>query len=281
MANPSQEKKQEIEVVASFSGKINTGNYGQESPFFSAKTLLTGTQEEADKLQKELYKICLKNYRLAEASVHTNVKAKTIQGVRFYDTEFGGKYPSVTSVISAVNPKDFNMPEDRLRAYGCRGELAHYLFEFFVKEGSWFEPKFIKNPEVQRWLAVMEQYDIKLEGDFKGFFEKYEHEWISSEVKVFNHLDQYAGRQDAKGIYEKKVTLGDLKTGQIDKKECFKQLAAYAKCEGNEDVRQLAIYPINGKTKQGFSSIITTTEINKYYELFLKDRHEFKIKYGI
>lgn len=271
MTNP------EVEVVASFSGKINTGSYNQESPFFSAKAYCT--KGDVDSLQKELYKICVKNYRMVEDAVNSRIKAKTMKDCRFYETEFGGQYPSVTSIINAIHPKEFNIPEDKLKAYGARGELAHYVLEKFIENGDWTDLR--EDPEVLRWLHIMQKFDITWDGDLEGFFNKHPHDWISSEVAVFNHLEKYAGRQDTKGVYLDLITLGDLKTGHVDTKECFKQLAAYAMCDGNEDVQQLAIYPVNGKTKQGYSKIITTTEIEKYYDLFLKDREEFKERYGI
>ena len=117
---------------------------------------------------------------------------------------------------------------------------------------------------------------------FLGYFEKHPYEVINTESKVFNKEHKYAGRSDIKGIYDVKTSVMDVKTtSAVDKESCFKQLAAYAKADGNEDVEQMVIIPLNSKTVQGFSKPVVSTEIDKYFAAFQKDRKLFKDRFGL
>ena len=55
-----------IEIVASYSGTVNTGNYNNESPFFSIKEVIEdwkGTDDEAQKWQLELAMECYDKFQ--------------------------------------------------------------------------------------------------------------------------------------------------------------------------------------------------------------------------
>ena len=98
---------------------------------------------------------------------------------------------------------------------------------------------------------------------------------------MFNDEYKYAGRQDFEAEHEGIATLCDVKTGAIDKISHFKQLAAYAKCPKNAHIKQLMLIPLTNKTQQGFSKSIVTKEIERYWELFVSDRNNFKVRFGI
>jgi hypothetical protein len=99
---------------------------------------------------------------------------------------------------------------------------------------------------------------------------------------VVNPEHRYAGRYDIKGVFDGKVSIMDIKTtASVDKESCFKQLSAYAKCPGNEDVEQMVVIPLNDKTQQGFSKPVVETNIEKYWALFKKDRDLFKRRFGL
>ncbi len=54
-----------IEIVASYSGTVNTGNYNNESPFFSIKEVIEdwqGTDEEAQERHLELAMECYEKF---------------------------------------------------------------------------------------------------------------------------------------------------------------------------------------------------------------------------
>ena len=65
----------------------------------------------------------------------------------------------------------------------------------------------------------------------------------------------------------------------FNKLKNFKQCAAYAKCM--DGIEHLMIVVFNDENKQGFSKPIITKDIDKYFELFLADRRDFKKVYGI
>jgi len=283
-----------VEVTASFTGVIPTGEYENEKPLFSLKALCTGySVEEAQELQQQLFDVCRAKFQ--EAQTRSNIRRleKIRQDLRFYPPE---QYPSVTSIIGWDD--DFYISPDQLAQYGARGSIVHTQIEDYCrqlingKEPVWHNPKDI--PECYPDLVMLKKGSLGLKYDdvnFLGFLEKYPMQFLKLEQVVKNHQDKYAGRQDGKVIPEGKEwekigvkpepTLIDYKTGSIDKRKCFKQLTAYWHCHENEDVRQAVIIPLTNKTQQGFSKPIVLNDKDKYWSLFLKDRKLFKDRFGI
>jgi len=126
--------------------------------------------------------------------------------------------------------------------------------------------------------------DLKLRWDdvnFKSFLEKHPIAPIETECLVLNNEHRYAGRVDIVGKFNDKISILDIKTGSdVDETKAFKQMAAYAMAYGKQ-IEQLVIIPLNKNTKQGFSAPKITSEINKYFELFLVDRKIFKEVFSV
>ena len=139
------------------------------------------------------------------------------------------------------------------------------------------------DPRLRDDMAVLYcgNLNINLENcSYKAWFEQYqkEIEFNEFEKEVFNLKDEYAGRLDAVGTHKGRKTLFDFKGGSSGE---FKQLAAYAMCDGIE-VEQLALCHI-GKTdnKKGYIAIKVEPDIKKHYQDFLKDRYIFRERFGI
>jgi hypothetical protein len=274
------EQLKSTEIVASYSGKISTGRYENESPFFSIKEEWTNADKEfIISRQKLLNQLCYDRFtECANRSLVDRLKEQ-YHHLRFY--MFNGiQLPSVTSIIGW--DKDFFMAPEELAQYAARGTIIHKQVEIFLKTDKLIPPEEI--PEVFPQYVTMTKGSLKLTLDgfnFVSFFEKNPIELIDTEKQVVNLDKKYSGRMDIKAKFNGKVSIMDVKTGTVDETECFKQLAAYAKGSGNSDVSQLVIIPINNKTKQGFSEPKVTSDIEKYFSLFLEDRKKFEERFGL
>ena len=300
--------KRTIEISASFTGKISTGQYENESPFYSVQEIMEYEegnckvdaesvktfQEGIKKRQQELHQICYDQFqRHAEVSFQDRL-AKTYRNIRFYEGKDGIKYPSVTSIIGW--DKDFHMPPDELAQYASRGTIIHKQVEIFLAAGEWKEPKDI--PEIYPDLVILKRGNLALEYDnvdFQTFYKDYPFKVIEQESTVMNHDLRYAGRQDIKCVIESEnkgkwakiegvlydvPTILDVKTStSLDKTAGFKQQTAYWHCQ--EDVEQVGLIHLTKDNKCGYGKPAIIQDQEKYWHLFLKDHENFKNRYGI
>ena len=102
------------------------------------------------------------------------------------------------------------------------------------------------------------------------------------EFLAFNSEHFYCGRPDRVGTYRKKKTIFDWKC-RAAKDDDFKQMAAYAHLEDPrlKGVEQMVVVPLNPENKQGYGRPVVSTEIEKYFNLFLRDRQDYKEKFSI
>jgi len=293
--------KRTIEISASFTGTIPTGNYENEKPFYSVKEIMELEEKENEIVedefianrQKELHQICYDQFKHQAEICKLERIAEEYKQIRLYDVAEGIKYPSVTSIIGWDS--DFHMSEDELAQYASRGTVIHKQVEIFLKTGEWKAPKDI--PEIYPDVVIVKKGNLGLslnDIDFVGFYESYPFKVIELEKVAINHDKQYAGRLDIKCVIEssnkgqwEKIegvkfdvpTILDVKTGTIEETRCFKQQTAYWHCE--PDVEQVGLIHLNKKTKQGYSKPYIETDKEKYWHLFLKDREIFKQRFGI
>jgi len=250
---------------------INTGNYENLSPMFNIKTIIeseNGSRVYIRKEFKKMKKVVEDELKKSIDSIKQEQLLKSLKHLRFYEKD-GVKYPSVTSII---NPDPIEgIPN--LELYGLRGEIIHRWFGEIVTSGS--SKCFISDVEKERLVIIggVEGFDINwVTNDSQLEFDK-------SEVEVYNTKDVFAGRYDADGLLGGKVSLFDCKSGDLSKKgieRAFMQLSAYASCV--PDIKQLVIIPCNPKAKK---VPVVSTEIDKYYALFMAKRKEFKERFGI
>ena len=276
---PTPPVKQSVEIVASFSGKIATGRFENESPFFSIKETWSGlTDGEIESRQKVLHEMCYQRFNAVEQQSLVDKIMQQRKDLRFYEFE-GVQMPSVTSVIGWDD--DFFVSPGDLVQYAARGTCLHKQIEIFLTAGQWLDIKDI--PEVYPEYVIVKKGELGLkldDVDFRAFLAKNPMEVIKTEQTVFNMQDRYAGRTDLVAMVGGKKTIVDFKTGStINQEKAFKQLAAYAKCIGG--IEQLMVVHLNNKTKQGFSAPILTDKIEEHFQLFLKDRRIFKERFGV
>lgn len=291
-------------------GTISTGSFENEKPFFSVTEILQGdavvglTDQDIQHRQAELYAMCERLFSDRARAAYADRIANTYRNIRFYDGKGGLKYPSVTSIIGW--DEDFHIPPDQLAQYAARGTIIHKQVQIYLESGVWKQPKDI--PEIYPELVTVTKGGLGLElddVDFQKFYEEYPIKVLSTESVVYNHEHQYAGRADIVGYIDPEnpgkwgkvagVKMGvpslfDVKTGSVDKTKCMKQLTAYAKGEhkiplddnlGADTIAQVCVIHLNKETQQGFSKPILETNLDKYWTLFLRDREEFRNRYGI
>lgn len=272
-------RREQVEIVASYSGKINVGRFEQETPFFSVKEVWSGLSDvEIESRQKALNEMCYTRFCEADQKAMVDKIVQQRKDMRFYQSE-GMQLPSVTSIITWDD--DFFVTPNALSQYAARGTAIHKQIEIFITTKQWLEVKDI--PEVYPEYIIVMKGDLGLkfdDVDFRAFYAKHPFEVIKTEQTVFNLKDKYAGRTDIVGIFNGKKSIIDFKTGtSINQEKAFKQLAAYSKCI--EGVEQMVVVHLNNKTKQGFSQPIVSNEIEKYFQLFLKDRKAFSERFGV
>jgi hypothetical protein len=292
--------KRIIEITADFSGVIPNGSFENIRPAYGLKEVITLEEGEimndAEVIarQKELQDFNHAQFKNLAEIVYSERIAKECQNVRFYDGKEGRKYPSVTSIINW--DASFSIPADQLAQYASRGTVIHKQVEIFLSTGEWKEPKEI--PEIYPDLVIVKQGSLGLlldDVDFKGFYNDYPFKVLEQEKECLNHEWQYGGRLDIKCVIEKSnpgkwtkidgvvydvPTILDIKTGSVDKMKHLKQQTAYAHAEGNEDVKQIGIIPLNNGNKCGFSAPILS-DVDKYWTIFTRDRENFRKRYGL
>jgi len=184
-----------------------------------------------------------------------------------------GVYLSVTSII---NPEGIAYPPELLVQYSTRGTIVHKLFEHFVKHHQLVTPESICDADE---VLLVREGSLKLSIEacnFFDFFQEHGHKIViaKSEQKLKNTVHKFAGRADIIGMYEKELTVMDVKTsGNYDAKKLvgyWKQQAAYANCITPRP-KKMVILPINPTSPRGYDDPIVETDIDGYFNLFLQD----------
>lgn len=300
--------KRIIEVCSSFTGKISTGQFENEQPFFSAKEILeiedTPTPE-VDTLietrQSELKNICYSQFKKHAEIAYQEKIAKSYQNIRFYDAGNGQKYPSVTSIIN-MDANFFTAP-DELAQMAARGTIIHKQVELYLSTGKWIAPKEIPEIAFQVMTVVTGNLGLIIDDvNFVNFYKEYPFKIIQQEHTVINHEYKYGGRLDILCIIEKsnpgkwdKVdgvafdvpTILDIKTGSsLDKAKGFIQQAAYAQCFNNNDsmsdkVSQIGLIHLTKENQCGYAKPVISNKLDSYWSIFLNKRGQFSQRYGV
>lgn len=209
----------------------------------------------------------------------------------------GIKFPSVTSVLSAIYP--INFPEHKLRQYAARGSIVDAQSKYFLRTGVW-ERNLLKIPRTREEMARMlldfktlALGELKLnwaDCNFVGFLDKYGKDfkpWKGefNDEACFNEQFRYHGHIDWPCLYKDEPAIADFKACKNypeNKVHKFKkQMSAYAKCKGYEEVKQVVIIPLNPTNKCGFSKPIVERDVDTYFKYFIKDRKIFYQVYGL
>tara|TARA_R110000868_G_scaffold111883_1_gene301748 strand:+ start:1019 stop:1915 length:897 start_codon:yes stop_codon:yes gene_type:complete len=297
--------KRTIEISASFTGKISTGSFENESPYFSAKEIIdidnSNIPEEfeidVNKLievrQAELKNICYGQFKKHAEIAYQEKVAKSYKNIRFYEAGNGQKYPSVTSIINM--DANFFTPPDELAQMAARGTIIHKQIEIYLATGKWLEPKEIPEIAFQVMTVVTGSLGLAVDDvNFINFIKDYPFKVLKQESTVINHDHKYGGRMDIlcviestnKGKWDKiegiafdVPTILDIKTGaSLDKAKGMIQQAAYAMCE---DVKQIGLIHLTKDNQCGYAKPAVSTKIESYWSIFLNKRKLFNERYGV
>ncbi len=275
-----------IEIETSFGGVISEAPYENVKPAYRDK-LFIDIEDCDDEIEiRKRYRGMLHDeQRMAFELLRGQLKAELVQ-LQFENViireKNGKQYPSVTSIISWM--KDWHISKDDLIQYAARGTIVHKLIEYYIHNQIWLmlEDLSEKDQEMDVEITTMLQGGKKLlieDCSFQKFFEVHgkDFEISETEVTVYNEEHKYSGRMDAEGLYKGIKSIIDYKTG---KSWDFKQLAAYAECR--EDIKQLVVCPV-GPTdnKTGVMKPVVCENVKSEFKKFLRDRVEFKKRFGI
>ena len=280
-----------IKVNSSYSGVISSGSYENSRPGFSAELEYDyqGTDEQVkgniEANQKFLHDICFNQFKSVEQQMIIERINKERTDIRFRKAPNGKLYPSVTSILNY--DADFSIPDYQLQQYASVGTITHARVAEFIKSGKWVEPKDLK--EIWSNIVIVTKGDLQLnvsEGDFPAFLADYPIEEMKNGETLFNDAYEYCGEYDFIGIprggkwaklgANPVLTLFDVKR-TVDEEKNFCQITAYAECLG---IKQFCVVPINGKTKQGYSTPVVSDKKDYYFTLFTNKRKAFRERYG-
>lgn len=294
-----------IKVSANYSGVIPTGSYENERFGYMAETefeipkIINNSPEDKVAIVEEVIKesqeklgnICYDMFKTQAKKCLVERIERDFKNLRFYPNG-KSKVPSVTSIINTVNPKNFHMPMHELNQYAARGSIRHLQVEHYIMKGEWFDPEEIT--KARKYLQILKDGNLHLPmtGDFINFEKSYPIDYDNDECEkvVYNKEYEYAGRLDFTGIpvmskdWEKAEaldvpTIFDLKSS-ADETPNLKQLAAYAKSDGMDHIKQMVVIVLNNN-KCGYSKPLVSRKIDDYFQMFLSDRSEFKKTYNI
>lgn len=248
----------QIEVVYSNSMKINRGNYEQEAPFYSVKSIL----EVSDPLNAE--NVCNSEYERLKGIVEPllqadyNKKRTDLANVRIREKD-GKKYPSVTSILKP----DGIYKVKNIEQYIARGNEADRVFKCLMTG---------KDPGV---IDQSKFPDLKWEYDIKQFIldhkllKKSEIPIWKSDIEIFNDKWIYSGEID---LIRGDLLL-DVKTGQWD----WQQVVAYA--EAVEGVTEIMIADLKENKCHRIDK--KDPKWNEAWLKFIFKRGEFQARFGI
>ena len=277
--------KKTIEVSASFGGKIPTGSYENMNPNFFAKEVFEfeGTETEIQDLikrrQDELHLLCFSNFEAVAIQARIQKIQNDRKDFRWYEKD-GEKLISVTSVLNY--DVDFYVDENELKQYAAQGTILDARVKHYIRTGEWVTADKLEGITSEMFIIKTGSLGLTLEaGDFPAFLVKNKLEEMKVGEPIFNLEYKYAGTPDIVCKFGGLLTVADVKRNVTteNKVKYLMQTAGYAK--GLKGIQQLMLIPLNDKTEQGFSKPIITQEVDRYFDLFLAKRAEFKKIYGI
>lgn len=254
--------KRTVEVVCANSLKINRGNYEQESPLFSIKTIaeveegtLFDEISEYNRLKKMVDSALDEHWQKAKLSL-SNVRIRVLDGKEF---------PSVTSIL---NPDP--IPVVNIEEYANRGKELERLVIHWLSTKKWLIPSLP--------LKGITYEEIK----YQEFFEKFSGniefpKEAIDKVEIFHKRLLYSGEIDLFGIkIDGKPCIADIKCGAW----CWEQLIAYWKALDPKisQVFGLCILDLKKGNLEYLDPLSDKAQVA--WERFLLKRGEFRARFG-
>lgn len=242
------------EIIYGNSITINKGNYENEKPLYSAKTI---TDQQID-IKEETLRL----KAIVDPLVEEHSKSKKVDLSSLRIRELNGKqYPSYSSISSMG--KQLQIDEE----YSLRGTELHNMTYEYLKTGTWPEPS-IK-------LERLKYEDIK----HKEFFEKFGDQIELNEIKpivVYHHDAMYSGEIDLVAKIKGLTCIIDFKTGGYS----MTQLIAYWKaCPDPSFIDALCIFDFK---KCELKMIrVNEAKVEPAFLKFVIKRGQFRERFGV
>lgn len=277
--------KKTVDITVSATGKIPRRLFENFSPFFSIKEIYHEplTDEERVARQNDIYKQVAKLFNQIREEVRVEELQEQFKNLRFtINPENGKKYPHVTDIL--YWDAEFYINPDELTQYGCRGSAVHAMIANWIKTKEW-DPKVInKRDLILLKTGSLRLFDTLEDISFLGFMEKHgkDIEFEDGEFRAFNDEHFFCGQPDMVGKYQGIPAIFDWKCREA-KNDDFKQMAAYLMLKHPllAGRKRMVTVPLNPDNKSGYGRPVVSDEIEKYQNLFLRDRHDYKDKFGI
>src|SRR3990167_3417286 len=290
--------KRKVIVSAGYQGVLPVGPYSNLRPSFGASCeyeMDFETDEilklNIETMQQELQTICFQSFEREAEKARILKVQQDVKNFRFYPVDVNGEtvnFPSVTS-IAGYDKEFFNLTDDDLKIYCAQGTIYDAEIRNFVKTGTWKESKDLLECTADRHIlktrATSTGKTLSLEScKFREFLEKFPVTDLKScEEPAFNRKYKYAGTPDLIGTYNGLKTIVSIKRTKSETDNLVQE-SAYAKCDGM-NIEQMMVVEMkveaDGGNKSGFSKPIVSTEIDRYFELFLRKRSEVQKIYGV
>lgn len=274
-----------VDVTVSASGKIPRRTYENFTPFFSVKEIYkTGLSDKAraDR-QDALFKQVNGLFNRIRDDIRLEEIQEQFKNLRFtLNPATGKKYPHVSDIL--YWDAEFYISPDELTQYGARGSAIHAMIDHWIKTKEWDQKVINKRDMILLKNGSLRLYDTLETINFLGFMEAHgkDIEFGEGEFRGFNEENFYCGQPDRVGKYQGVPAIFDWKC-RAAKDDDFKQMAAYVKLDDPrlKDITRMVVVPLNPDNKSGYGKPVVSDEPDKYFNLFLRDRHDFRDKFGI
>lgn len=282
---PIKKNYPQIEITVSATGKIPRRSFENYSPFFSIKEIVPGPLSDEARIlrQKELYREIHALFNAERDNIRLEELQDQFKNLRFtLNPNTGKKYPHVTDIL--YWDADFYISADKLTQYGARGSAIHAMVDHWINNKEWTREVINKRDLILLETGSLRLIDTLDDINFLAFIEKHGSDFTfgEGEFRGFNDEYFYCGKLDRLGTYQGVPCIIDWKCrgGQTTD---FKQMAMYRKLEDPRlrDITRMVIVPLNPDNKAGYGKPMVSDEIEKYFNLALRDRHDFRDKFGI
>ena len=276
-----------IDITVNATGKIPRRSFENFSPFFSIKEIYKQPITDGQRLyrQRDLFKQVDRLFNEIRQNVRLEELQEQYKNLRFtQNPATGKKYPHVTDIL--YWDADFYINPDELTQYGSRGSAIHSMIDNWIgtEANEWDQGVIAKRDLIILMTGSLRLIETLDDINFPGFMEKYgkDFEFGEGEFRAFNDKHFYCGKPDRVGRYQGVPAIFDWKCREA-KDDDFKQMAAYLNLDDErlKDRKRMVVVPLNPDNKSGFGRPVVSDEKDKYFNLFLRDRHDYKDKFGI
>lgn len=284
-----------VHITVSVTGKIPRKSFENYSPYFSLTEIYGESPDITDEWRTGRQATLQEQLNLQFEKTRERIVLEELQSqfknLRFtLNPEDGKKYPHVTDIL--YWDADFYIPDSELVHYGARGSAVHAMIDNWILTKEWDEDVVSKRDLIILRTGFLDSktgkfvrlYDTLPDINFLGFMEEYgkDIQFGEGEFRGFNKEHFYCGQPDRIGTFKKKKTLFDWKC-RAAKDDDFKQMAMYTRLDDKrmQGIEQMVVVPLNPENKQGYGRPVVSTEIEKYFNLALRDRRDYREKFGI